>query len=330
MPIVKSPFHPKAILRHHHIQTSWPPLFRKLNWPAREAGSIKTRDGDEILIDKVAGKPENSIAVILIHGLTGDSDSQYIVGLQWMLQQLGVMSVAINLRGVKFPNHQAKGYHAGSSDDVEDVVLHLHKEYPDLNWWAVGYSLGGNMLLKYLGEKEDNPLTQAIAVSVPFQLDLCSSRIDRGLSRLYRNRLLNTYYDYFENKMAHLKANYPQQAERLSQFPIEKRFTSFWDLDGEIIAPLHGFDSAQDYYNKTSSLQYLKNINTPTHIIHALDDPFMTPDVLPQESDLSDAVTIELSQYGGHVGFYLGDDEYYVETVLTKLLIAALQERASI
>lgn len=320
MPIITSPFNPLLPFKHTHIQTSWPALFRKLTMPRRETCSINTRDGDEILLEKVAGNNQFPLGVILIHGLTGSADSQYIVGLQWMLEQMGVMSVAVNLRGVKFPNRLAKGYHAGSSGDVEDVIVHLNKEHPSLNWWAVGFSLGGNMLLKYLGENPINPLAKAIAISVPFELELCSSRLDQGLSRLYRNRLLTAYRDYFKQKIVFLKKHHPQQANILSQFPIEKRFSSFWDLDGEIIAPLHGFNSAKEYYTETSSRQFLINISTPTHIIQALDDPFMTEAVLPNESELSEHVTLELSSAGGHVGFYLGKGEYYIDKLIAEMV----------
>jgi len=184
----------------------------------------------------------------------------------------------------------------------------------------MGFSLGANSLLKYLGEQPSNPLHSALAVSAPLNLAACSTRIDQDFSRAYRNHLLAELSQYFERKHQHLITKSPAQAEILAATPYSKKFASFWDFDHHIVAPLHGFNSAADYYQRCSGLQFLPNIRTPTHILISRDDPFLSADSLPSAEQLSPAVTLEISEYGGHVGFIGGRDCYYIEALVRELL----------
>ena len=328
MPIIESAFLPPRHLRNKHLQTLWPSLMRKPAIPPRNSHTMNTHDGDEILLETVIPETEssqalqqnNQKAVLLIHGLTGSADSQYIVGLQNFFRSTGIFSIAMNFRGAKTPNKLASGYHSGSSSDIAEIVKYLHKNYPQYQWQAMGFSLGGNVLLKYLGENPDSPLTQAFAVSVPLSLDVCATQLDQGFSKVYRNHLLSQLGQYLNKKHLHLQNINHEQAERLLQTPIHKKFSSFWDFDHEIIAPLHGFTSVNDYYQRCSSRQFLKHIQTPTHILNALDDPFLSPELIPDASELSAQVTLELSAHGGHVGFFSGKNNYYAEVLARKFM----------
>jgi len=336
MPIIQSPFKPPLLWRNRHLQTLWPSLLRKPVVPERAPSLLTTRDGDEILLETLPPEPDkeggqadspqpqaqarDKQAVLLIHGLSGSADSQYIVGLQVMLAAMGVMSVAMNFRGVKSPNNLAAGYHSGSSDDIGEVVDHLQQTHPEQQWHAMGFSLGANSLLKYLGEQPSNPLHSALAVSAPLDLAACSTRIDQGFSKVYRNHLLAELSQYFEKKHQHLTLENPAQAEILAATPFSKKFSSFWDFDHQIVAPLHGFSSAEDYYQRCSGLQFLPKIETPTHILISRDDPFLSADSIPHADQLSTAVTLEVSEYGGHVGFIGGRGSYYIEELVRELL----------
>lgn len=325
MPIINSTFNTAWYLQNRHLQTLLPSLTRKPAIPQRTVYEMPMHDGDIMLLETVSPdahskfKKENQEkAVLLIHGLTGSADSQYIVGLQNVFKSQGIFSLAMNFRGAKTPNKLARGYHSGSSQDMAELVEHIHSRYPHYQWRAIGFSLGGNVLLKYLGEHPNNPLTHAMAVSVPLNLDVCATKLDSGFSKIYRNYLLSALRVYLDKKYQHLKKINPQQAKLLAETPITKKFTSFWDFDHEIIAPIHGFASAHDYYQRCSSRQFLKHIQTPTHILNAVDDPFLSPELIPNENELSAAITLELSDHGGHVGFYAGNKTYYVEECFKK------------
>jgi len=213
-----------------------------------------------------------------------------------------------------------RSYHSGDSGDALEFIHSVKKELPDSKLYAVGYSLGANMLLKLLGEiKENRLLEKVVAVSPPMQLDVCSDKMNSGISRYYQYRLLgdlNAALDkkYDKHDMYSLIKLKRQDIQNLK---------SFWDFDGAYTAPIHGFNSAQDYYNKCSSRQYLKDIQTPTLIIHSSDDPFMTKGVIPTKEELSDSIEFELTKKGGHVGFIAGSilkPEYWLDKRVVEFL----------
>ena len=144
--------------------------------------------------------------------------------------------------------------------------------------------------------------------------------MDKGLSRLYRNQLLKEFSQYLSTKLAHLKKTNLAEYNKLQSLPVTKNYQSFWDLDNEVIAPLHGFKSALDYYQQSSCISYLKNIQTPTHILHSHDDPFMPKDVIPKAHELSNDTTLELTDHGGHLGFHLkSKPSYFIDVIISKI-----------
>jgi predicted alpha/beta-fold hydrolase len=319
MPICdRSGFKPAWWLPGPHLQTLWQPLTRRLPQPRTLRERLSTADGDFLDLDWF-GPPGQPI-VILLHGLTGSSRSPYIRGLQSALSGHGFRSVAVNFRGCSGqPNQTARGYHSGETGDLDHVYEILNRRYPGTPLAAVGYSLGGNVLLKWLGERGDSiRLFAAAAVSVPLLLDQCASRMDRGFSRVYRDHLLRELKDYIRCKHAHLQAigNDPE-AERLRSLGDLSRIRSFWEYDDRVVARLYPFRDARDYYEQSSSRRYLKWIHLPTLIIQARDDPFMTASVLPEEQELSSFVHLEVTARGGHVGFvsgpHPGRPQYWLE-----------------
>jgi predicted alpha/beta-fold hydrolase len=290
-----------------HLQTLWQPLLRRAPQLRVSRERLETEDGDFLDLDW-HGPPERPI-VILLHGLAGSSRSPYIRGMQAVLARRGLRSVAINFRGCSGqPNHTARGYHSGDTGDLDHVYRILSRRHPETPLAAAGYSLGGNVLLKWLGERGNAvKLFAAAAVSVPLLLDRCASRMDRGFSRIYRDRLVGELKDYIACKREHLQAaGKALEADKLRSLGDLSGIRSFWDYDDRVVARLYGFRDAHDYYGQSSARQYLKGIGLPTLIVQARDDPFMTPEVLPEENELSDFVHLEVTERGGHVGFIAG------------------------
>ena len=330
-----SPFRPATWLPGGHLQTLFNPLLRKPPSLQRQRVRMTLSDGDYLDLDWHGSTQQSAPIAILLHGLTGSSASLYMLGQQRALAAVGWRSVAVNWRGCSGePNHTARAYHSGASDDLAEVVEHIHNLNPDQPLFAVGYSLGGNVLLKYLGERGvDSPLHAAVAVSVPFRLDQCADRLQVGFSRVYQSRFMRDMLAYVANKKR-LFQHQGLDAEyaRLDVLGSLDGMDSFWDFDGRITAPLHGFASAQDYYRRCSSRYFLGDIRLPTLIIQAQNDPFVYPHSLPESNELSASTEFELHQRGGHVGFVEGlpwRPGYYLERRIPQWLAAQLADTPS-
>ncbi len=242
--------------------------------------------------------------VILFHGLAGSFKSPYIQGTMKKLAENGFASVLMHFRGCSgVENRLPRSYHSGESGDALEWINHVSSNFPNSKIFTIGYSLGGNMMLKLLGELgENSPITAAVSVSAPLQLDICANKMDKGFSKFYQHILLKDLNASLEKKYDTFDMD-----SHISLKKSEiKDLKTFWDFDGAYTAPIHGFKSAQDYYTKCSSKQFLKDIKTPTLIIHSSDDPFMTTEILPNENEVSKYITLEVSQHGGHVGFIEG------------------------
>jgi predicted alpha/beta-fold hydrolase len=281
-----------------HLQTLWPVL----SWAKRKPTTIRQRlelaDGDFIDLDWV-NQNLNTPIIVILHGLEGSASSHYVRDMLYTLQQLNYRAVLMHFRGCSGEmNRTARYYHSGDTADLHCVIEMLRQHYPEKPLGAIGYSLGGNVLLKWLGETGvNNPLRCAIAISVPMLLNKSVDRMQRGFSRVYQWYLIKQ-----------LRQKLLQKQSRMV-LPIEvdiEKIRDFWSFDDKVTAPLHGFKSAEDYYTKASSRQYLKSIAVPTLIIHAKDDPFTDASIIPPDDELSPFVTLELSVTGGHVGFIAG------------------------
>lgn len=302
--IVASDFKPHPLLRGPHAQTVFASVVRRPPPLPVTRERLELDDGDFLDLAWLP-EPENARAdtplVMVLHGLTGSIDSKYARGLLRQVRALGWRGLLMHFRGAGGePNRLPRGYHSGETGDFTTVLARLRQRYPGAPLAAVGYSLGGNVLLKYLGEQGAGALlTTACAVSVPFDLARCARAMDRGLSRAYQRHLLGNMRRAAERKFALIKPPF--------ELPDLDRLGSFYVFDDAITAPLHGFAGVDDYYARASSGPFLKDVRVPVLILHARDDPFMDPAVMPAETDLADSIRLELSEHGGHVGFVAAD-----------------------
>ncbi|MHB8623045.1 MAG: hydrolase [Sulfuricaulis sp.] len=291
-------FQPAWWCRGPHMQTMWARLMRHAPHPLLQRERLELPDGDFIDLDWMENR--TGPIVIVLHGLEGSSDSPYARGILAAFERRGWRGVVMHFRGCSGePNRLARSYHSGDIGDLAHLIDAIHRREPQTPLAAVGYSLGGNVLLKWLGKTgEQAPLCAAVAVSVPFVLRDAADRLQQGFSQLYQWQLLRSMRRTVVEKRGRM--DLPIKVRDLSTLK------SFRDFDEYVTAPLHGFDSADHYYTVSSSRQYLKDITVPTLILHAQDDPFMTEASIPRQHELSESVTLELSLRGGHVGFIAG------------------------
>ena len=318
-PAPAKPFTPAFGLGNPHLQTLWGPLWRKTTHLERPRERLWLDDGDFLDLDWHGPHSVDAPLVLVLHGLTGSSNSPYVAGLQRALAAQGWASVALNWRGCSGePNLLPRSYHSGASEDLAAAINHLRATRPLAPLYAVGYSLGGNVLLKHLGETGSaSPLLGAVAVSVPFRLDQCADRIGQGFSKVYQAHFMREMLAYIKAKQQRFLLDGRHEGlATLARLGSLDNMRTFWDFDGRVTAPLHGFEDAQDYYRRASSRYFLGQIRTPTLIIQAADDPFVFAHSLPQPDELSSCTQFELLAQGGHVGFVDGTlhrPGYYLE-----------------
>ena len=321
--IVRSAFRPARWLRNRHAQTIYPsvPWASPVRLTLRRE-VLKLPDGDETAVDWVVETeetPKSAPLLIILHGLEGSAESTYArmlmqaaVARQWRCCVLHFRDCG------DYRNVLPRRYHAGETNDVRYFVAKLEREGQFGPMIAAGYSLGGNVLLKYLGESGAGcPLKGAAAVCVPLNLHNSAEAINTGFSKGYQHYLLKR-----------MKRSVTRKFNRYTAaFDWEKAMAAktFAEFDDAVTAPLHGFAGKDDYYDKCSSVNFLKHIERPTLIVNALDDPFMTPDVIPQPEALSENVTLEVSEHGGHVGFIEGGPPWRPRFYLPERLIAFLE-----
>ncbi|WP_249679268.1 hydrolase [Pseudomonas abieticivorans] len=321
-------FRPALGLGNAHLQTLWGPLWRKTVHLDRQRERLWLADGDFLDLDWHGPRDAERPLVAVLHGLTGSSNSPYIAGLQQALAVRGWASVAVNWRGCSGePNLLARSYHSGASEDLAEVIAHLRASRPMAPLFAVGYSLGGNILLKHLGESgTGSQLQGAVAVSVPFRLDQCADRIGQGFSKVYQAHFMRQMLVYVKDKQQRFRhEGHAAGLATLDRLGPLENMRTFWDFDGRVTAPLNGFLDAHDYYRRSSSRYYLGDNRTPTLIIQAADDPFVFAHSLPAANELSASTTFELHGKGGHVGFVDGSlsrPGYYLERRIPAWLMA--------
>lgn len=289
-------YKPPKILFNPHVETIFPALLRIVRFNQFERERIKTPDGDFLDLDWAKQNSEN--LVIISHGLEGNSQKPYIKGMSKAFFTKGYDILAWNYRGCSGEvNSNLRFYHSGATDDLEVVITHaITKKYKNL--FLVGFSLGGNITLKYLGERNTLPLEikKAVAISVPINLHSSCLKISEPDNSIYSNRFLRN-----------LKKKIRQKAEIMpDKISIEDmhKLNTLMAFDDKYTAPIHGFKDAVDYYTKCSSIHFLKHIKTPSLVINALNDPFLAEDCYPaKEYESHRYVTFETPDHGGHVGF---------------------------
>lgn len=290
-----------------HLETIYPALLREVVFKSPRRERIQTHDGDFLDLDWYQEK--NPRLAIISHGLEGNSSRPYMLGMARKLNSEGFDVLTWNYRGCSEElNQKAIFYHSGATYDLMTVVTHAQTNYQEII--LIGFSLGGNLTLKFLGEVQTSlsKIKKAVAISVPLDLSGSCEKISTGQNLMYSKRFLKT----LKEKVARKSALFPDE------LPLEKlqKVKTLRDFDDVITGPLHGFADAAEYYQVNSSLQFLDKIEVPTLILNAQNDPFLSPTCFPETlAKRLDGVYFEFPKHGGHVGFATSSHEktYYSE-----------------
>lgn len=298
------PFHPAWWARGPHAQTVMARALRsRISVPLRRE-RVLTPDGDFLDLDYGPDDDLESPRVLLLHGLEGSSRRGYCMESYGALARRGLAPIGMNFRSCSGePNQRARAYHSGETGDLKWIVTRLLKEAPNRPLGVLGFSLGGNVLLKYLGElgpAGSNRIQAAVAVSVPYDLAAGSRHLERfGFHRVYVRKFLRSLRSKIRAK-EHLVGDFVD-------IEAVERARTLWEFDELATAPLHGFQDAHHYYRESSSAQFLPEIRVPTLLLHSADDPFLPAAAIPREEmRLNPHLFPTLTPAGGHVGFLMG------------------------
>lgn len=282
-----------------HAQTLWAALFLGGHTPKLERQYLQAPDGERLAIDFLAKADQNTPLVLLFHGLEGSAKSHYARAFLRNAASIGWQAAVVHFRGCSGENVQhLRAYHAGDSEELTWIFTKLAPKFPTI--YAIGVSLGGNALLKYLGEQQNLAIPKAAAaVSVPFDLRISGQALDDN--RL--NRLLYVRH-FLKSLRRHLRA-FAALDPSFQRF-LSQKFKTLRAFDDQITAPLHGFADVDDYWTRASSLPFLHKIVRPSLLIAAKNDPFIPASSLPTADKLSPLIQTEFLEQGGHAGFVGG------------------------
>lgn len=333
-----SGFAPAWFLRGPHLQTVWGRIARPRRRVKFRRETLTTPDDDDLVLDHLVVDDRQSclsdgqdcpsptiVRFVLLHGLEGSSYSVYVQGILAAIERAGCMATAINFRScardpkslsVMLPNRQRRLYHSGETTDFDFVVRTLRAREPHVRLLAFGASLGGNVLLKWLGEHPgQTDVAAAATMSVPYDLAAGADHLERGAGSIYVSRFLRTL-----------------KGKALQRDGVDReavlRAKTFRQFDDAATAPVHGFRDADDYYASSSSIGFLDKITTPTLCISAADDPFLPRQVLDRARAVaSPSVEWRISDCGGHTGFIGGALPWRCEYWAEELVVRWLLER---
>jgi uncharacterized protein len=330
------PYAPPYWLRNPHLQTLYAACIARCPRMAWRRERWSTPDGDFVDLDWLGARQGTARAcalsppplIVLFHGLEGSSGSHYARTLMHAIDNRGWRGVVVHFRGCSGePNRLPRAYHSGDSAEIDWIVRRLRAKQPG-PLAAVAISLGGNALLKWLGEQSraaTEVLTAACAISAPVDLTAAGSALERGFNRLYTWNFLRT----LKRKSREKLRNFPG----LLDADALRRARTLRMFDDHVTAPLHGFADANDYWTRSSSKPWLKNIAVPTLVLNARDDPFLPAHALPSAADVSAAVTLEQPAYGGHGAFvsgrFPGSLDWMPARVLAFVEAEVLRQRAA-
>jgi len=300
MPLIASSYNPPLFFKNGHLSTIYAGLLRRVDPPARTRERIFLGDGDFLDLDWYRGQGTGHKLVLLLHGLEGDATRPYITGSANLLLQNGFHCCALNLRGCSGePNRLFRSYHSGATEDLREVLLHILNTTDYDRIYLKGFSLGGNLVLKYLGEQPQLPkqIRAAVAVSVPCDLNSSSKELHSLENFLYHQR-------FKKQLLAKLRQKQSQFPELMPEGNF-KKIRKLRDFDDIYTSRAHQFRDALDYYEKCSSLPLLPQIRVPSLIINARNDSFLGPGCYPwAEAEANPGLFLEVPAFGGHVGFW--------------------------
>lgn len=288
-----SPYSPPLFLFNRHLETIYPSLLRKVNFHQPERERITTPDDDFLDVDRY--RQGSRKCVVISHGLEGNSSRAYVTGMARAFFTNDYDVVAWNFRGCSGTmNRQLRFYHSGATDDLHTLVQYLANQYEEII--LVGFSLGGNLTLKYVGEPWTHVnVSKAITFSVPLNLHTSCMEICRPGNWIYHERFLRS-----------LKKKVKEKAAVRKDLDIRgiDAIKSLFEFDNVFTGPIHGFKDAIDYYTQCSSLYFIQSVRIPTLVVNAVNDPFLSTDCYPDEkSRRGSNIQFEFPSRGGHVGF---------------------------
>ena len=310
MPVIKSTYKPPLIFRNYHLSTIYASLFRKPLKVIQHRERLDLQDGDFLDLDWSFSTSGPSVKLqIILHGLEGNSSRPYILGMASQFNRAGWDVAAINLRGCSGElNRLYRSYNAGASEDLREVIDHILKKQKYETLALTGFSLGGNLMLKYLGEGKPLPpqVKAAVAISTPCDLYLSLKKLEESRNLIYSRR--------FVKKLKQ------QLLKRRELFPdnITKKeilsCTSLYAIDDLYTGKAHGFKNALEYYERSSALNYIPSISIPTLLINAKNDGFLSANSSPENMAAKNPFFhLEMPEYGGHVGFLQKKNITYTE-----------------
>ncbi|CAL1519855.1 alpha/beta fold hydrolase [Chitinophaga sp. MM2321] len=307
MPVLNhSDYQAPFLLQNRHMLTIYPSLFRSIKPVDYQRTRITTPDEDFLDLD--FSETGSDRIVVILHGLEGNSTRKYVLGMVRIFNEAGFDTVSMNFRGCSGEsNKNLRFYHSGETGDLDTVVNYLisQKKYKAIH--LVGFSLGGNVTLKYIGERGrdiNEMIKSAVAISVPCDLKSSSAELEKKHNIIYMQRFVRS----LGHKLVLKKAQFPEDVN-LDDYDKIKSFRQF---DDRYTAPMHGFKDALEYWEQCSSRKYLHQVNIPTLLINAKDDPFLGAGCFPYEiASGSEYFYLETPHYGGHVGFVRFGEDYY-------------------
>jgi predicted alpha/beta-fold hydrolase len=309
-----------------HVRTLWGRFVRRPPVVHTRREQWETPDGDVLDIDRLDAPHPDAPRLILLHGLEGTARSHYARGMLAEARERGWGADFLLFRSCGGTlNRTRRFYHSGDTGDLDLVVNRNRQAYPKAPLVLAGFSLGGNVLLKWLAEHKDSAIRAAAAISVPFDLARGARHIDRGFARVYQANFIASLKRKVYAKLDH----FPDLVDRRKLDAVR----SIREFDDLLTAPLHGFIDADDYYTRSSALAVLKDVRVPTLLLSAVDDPFLPATVLDDVRKVAEknkALHVEFVERGGHVGFVSGTvpwrPVYYAEQRVSAFLASLLPD----
>lgn len=321
MPIIKSTYHPPYLFRNYHISTIYAAKLRSIKPVPQTRERLELEDGDFLDIDwSYANSCQSNKVLIILHGLDGNAQRPYVLGLAHHFNYYGWDVAAINFRGCSGEiNKLYRSYNAGASEDLSQVVAHILSNHKYESLAINGFSLGGNLLLKYLGEGNSLPkeLKAAVAISAPCDLYASLMKLEETRNWLYSKRFVLQLKKQLRLRERH----FPKE---ITKAQIEN-CTNLYAIDELYTSQAHGYANALEYYEKSSALKFLPNIEVPTLLINAKNDGFLSENSSPVDiAENNPNFFLEMPDYGGHVGFLQKKDATYTEERALKFISSHL------
>lgn len=309
MPVIESKYKPPFLFRNYHLSTVYASMIRKVSGVEQIRERLELPDGDFLDLDWSYSTGASKKLLIILHGLEGNSQRPYVLGMADKFNKAGWDAVAINFRGCSGEiNRLYRSYNAGASEDLREVIASITAKNKYETISITGFSLGGNLMLKYLGEGNILPeeLKAAVAISTPCDLYLSLKKLEEPQNWIYSRRFVKKL-----KKQLLLRGSlFPDQLD-----PEEvNACKDLYSIDDLYTGKAHGFKNAKDYYQKSSSLNFIPNIGIPTLLINAKNDGFLSRNSSPDEiAESHPFFYLERPDYGGHVAFLQKKKTTYTE-----------------